>query len=513
MSCFVFPILLFNKLNKFKEFNCKELLERNQNITTHNTEEKIDGNFISQIIYNNFTNVPAINLKIQNVSNTNNGYLHINLITSLIDNTIKVFEISFSDNINNNSYINLLLKYSINAHITRISDIIFLNDNLIGSISLDQSMKIWDTNKCKLINLPILLKEKNQKINKYNFENIHDSNVGIKSNNNIQDKKSQNKIFPIFTKILNESIYSQSFALSNEFLKNFSNFFANLKQLKNEYKDRNDKELIIKLNNMYLECLYQSPKDNSIDKNNLDYFIFIYSEFDQINRVSILELIKYELFKNFSYDNGKYNLKNMQIIFCLIMYLLIFSSNKNDLISITVFLQKIKNKIEIIYNENISRELIVKSEDAIQNPVLEGNKKFYSDILNRINFILDLLLINSSIISQENTSNSKITDGLKELNEILFNDLPSRRHFFDLILKGKYDQIDKLIDENNLFIENIFLCKLKCNTDFKNKNDLINQIEDYREKLNKFSSYIYSKQIYQAQKCQNVITILSNYYN
>lgn len=481
--------------------------------------KNLNNNLFSQKIFKNFSNVPAIELKVFNNENNDKNNLKINIIASLVDNTIKYFELII-DNHDfldiDKSYLNL--KYSINAHIAKIQDITFISETNFASISSDQSLKIWDVNKCKLIDLPIL--NINQNIEKFTkSKNLKEvmNNKNLDSNNLQKDKKNSTKIFPVFTKIVNEAIFSQSYASSNDFINNFTNFYEKLKEKKNSINQNNDlndlkiyeKEKIIE--DLYLEFL---PNINqpigSFDKKYLDYLIFTFCEIKLVNKNMSYFLIKYELMKNFN-ENMKINSKNMQSLFCLAVYLFIFSSDNISEDIQQIFL-KIKIKIQSAMAESDTKNILI--EDNNNNIQNENNPKFYSNLINKVNAIIDYFNVEVKIITENKTINmcERRGEKLLELNKKIFCDVPLRAKYFEHIINKEYKEADFMLEENELYFENLILEKIIDNSE---KNLSIKIEMDYfkfREKLNKFRAYIYSKQIYQAQKCQAVINVLNDFY-
>jgi len=512
---------IFNYINEIERSTIEAVEVSNVNSDFNNKnylEKNSSKQVLWQINYKNFSNVPALHLKIFQQPNLTEGKKSIiNIITSQIDNSIKYFEFSFNDeSIFEFNKANLVLKYSINAHIAKIQEINFLTKTKIASLSYDQSMKIWDITKCKIIDLPILMNiatNKNTKsINKDKDSNFPHNNNKKNFDNRLdesnKDKKLTNKIFPIFTKIVNDAIYSQSYSNCNEFINNLTNFYDNLKQIKNTMDDNYQEKNI---ENYYKEFLPNLKSDDLIEKNILDYYIFIFSEVDSINHKTIIDLIKFEYFKSFN-ENTKINSKNMQVLFCLLFYIFIFAENFYfEFESSLKLLNKLKIKIELLINEcNDDRKHRDGETDTNFN---ENNTKYLLNLLIKLESIIQFIdnEFNIHKCNQEINNQESKTDKLLQLIEFIFNDFILRGQFFELLLKKKFEEAEVLLDDNELYFENIFLSKLLCHTDksysFGNKSFI-----KFKEKLNKFRAFIYTKQIYQAQKCQAVINILNNYY-
>jgi len=479
-----------------------------------------ENQLISQIFITNFSNVPAIHLKaIFTENHINLDKSKINIITSLVDNSIKYFEMVLDSNILSEFETSILtLKYSINAHIAKIQDIIFLSELNIASLSYDQSLKIWDINKCKLINIPIL-NNNNQKIfSKLNTEIEKNNKICQISSDSLSEKKNLNKIFPVFTKILNDAIFSQSYASCNEFVKCYTDFYEKLKYKMKEWKNIEDDNISVLdmeqiFANFYTEFLpiLNESSNCLLNKKNLDYLIFTFSELNWINKKSTYFLIKYEFVNNFN-DDAKINAKNLQSFFALIFYLFIFSS-KEDLDDISKIILKIKIKIQKANWDFDKKQKLDRENNFIfQN---ENTKKFSSNSLMKIESIIKFYNHYMGISQNDMTSNiDQIRlKNLLELNIFVFNDIPLRAKFFELLINKKYHEADAILEDNDLFFENLLLTKL-IDSDvsyniFKSNENFCRFIE----KLNKFRTFIYSKQIYQAQKCQSVLNILQDIHN
>jgi hypothetical protein len=491
------------------------------NIRKNDRTDNYDKNcFLSQKFYKNFSNVPANDIKIFYLDSNDRNKIKISIIASLIDNSIKYFELILDDsNLSDHQTSNLNLKFSINAHISKIQDIIFISETIIASVSYDQSLKIWDMNKCKLIDLPILNNNNDNNFSKFNPVKENSKMKNAISNDSLSGKNKINKIFPIFTKVVNEAIYSQSYASSNEFINNFSSFYLKLNnkiiEIKKDNLNNNISNFEIErlIGNLYIEFIpiLNESSSYNIDKKDLDYLIFTFSGINSIDKKIIYYLIKYELIKNHN-DIVKINTKNMQTLFCLIFYIFIFNFNTNLNELYQIFL-KIKIRIQTALQEYETKQ----KENQENNPIIhnENNPRFYSNLLNKVNFIIKFIDNEIKMFQDDNINNIEESrfKNLINFNEIIFNDLPLRAKFFELLINNKYKEACLMLEENELYFESLILTKLVNNEESNNRLNFNNNYLVFKDKLNKFRAFIYSKQIYQAQKCQSVINILNEIYN
>lgn len=457
-------------------------------------------NTIRHSNYKNFSNILCNSIKSFQLKNQTRKNLiplediRFMLIASLIDNSLKIFEIELMLQ-SENFEIKLTLKFSINAHISRIQDISILSENKIASLSNDQSLKIWDLSKCKPINLPILSKNHSQY--------IQTSNICEKDS-----KKKYENIFPAFNKIINEAIYTQSFQSCNEFVGNFNEIYKNLKLLKenlnfnNDLTATNDKSIGI-VTKFFNEIFEKHLKgDHIIDKKSLDYFIFLFCESWEINRYSVKLLIDYELSKTFS-EIKNLNLKTLSIIITLCIYFFIFfPDGKFDIIE--NYLVKLKAIIEV---------KVRTTENKLDKVSQFNSKNTSNDDLNHeiykiklfINFISNFKFVGGS-------KSSNYFKELKDVIEKIYDGKNIRKKFFELLLDDKLNEAKQILYDNELYIELIILSKLRIFEQICQKDNKIHY-HDFKKQIENFRIFIYNKQIYQAQKCQNIINVLDNYFN
>jgi hypothetical protein len=204
----------------------------------------------------NITNVP-INI----VSTFKNGPCLISIAQS--DNLIKVYELIINEE---QEIFSLYLRYSINAHVNKITNLIWIDVVTLVSSSMDHSVKLWNTSMCKHLNLPyteIKLKENNKK------EDTHKMKITLVN--------SINKLNSI-------CLYQQSFKASDEFVNYFIMFYSELKNL-GENKDKDIESIELNFYNKNFEKLSSFP----------DFLIFSLFKSDQVNFLIAKQIIQLEI--------------------------------------------------------------------------------------------------------------------------------------------------------------------------------------------------------------------------
>jgi hypothetical protein len=380
--------------------------------------------------------------------------------------------------------------------------------------------------------------KENQNQYKYQYQNQNQNeNEQIKEHENKIKNKNENKykLFTLFKKI--------PYFIS-DFLTNQQKININLSKIKDEdndkYKDKDkDKEKEKEEGEKEEEEIDINEKNEEIDnkiksKEFLDYFIFIFSEKTQ-NKNSVFYLIKFELNSLFT-EKTKCQIKNIQILLNLIFYVLIFfTKEKNKL-------KDIKN-ILIFIKEKLNKE---EKENQKENPINKNQpKNFYFS--SKIKLEIYLNFIDKYLYT--NFDDFIYIDELKKIKKDIFNDCINRENFFSLILDFEIKSALDILIENELILEAILLLKLidpfsfSFSFSFKslfplNLNlNLNNEVKDYEnfyfnnynnlnfedfyidkifyflKLIEKFIGFLYIKQIYQAQKCQNVVKIYKEFFN
>jgi hypothetical protein len=144
---------------------------------------------LTVLFFKGFTNSVISSIAVLKEYCIKDDQLLIRFAVSHIDGVIKVYEIVLG------TQLKLLLRYSINAHLSRITEILWLGNSTIASISLDHSLKLWNILLCKDVDL--LIEHRN--------------------NTHIDNKPDSHKLVNNFIKINSSCLFQQSYKASQAF--------------------------------------------------------------------------------------------------------------------------------------------------------------------------------------------------------------------------------------------------------------------------------------------------------
>jgi hypothetical protein len=165
----------------------------------------------TELLFTGFTNSVVSGLSVLKEYCIKDEKLFLRLAICQIDGVIKVYEITLEEQLK------LILRYSISAHLGRVNEVCWLNHFTITSTSIDHSLKLWNVNLCK--DLDLLVEHKN----------IH-----------MDNKPDSHKMTNSFTKINSIYLFQQSYKASQHFIVLFEKVYTEYSS--DKVRDINDIE-------------------------------------------------------------------------------------------------------------------------------------------------------------------------------------------------------------------------------------------------------------------------------
>lgn len=373
-------------------------------------------NCVQELIVNNFNQKKCKTFKINHKHNSNN-IAHI--LSEFSDGIIRINEFHFTKKNNTIDSFKLVLKYNIKIHYNSIIDSIFLDSHSIASTANDHSLKLWNLNSCKDLNL---VTDFNSNINTENIKPSIEKIVNTKTNSN------NNVANTIFNKINSVCFYQQSNKNSEEFLKQFEEFYKNT-------------DLIFPTN---------------IEEFHLDFYIFSYINKSEENFISA------EILINKEFNN------------CL-------ESNSFKSFNSLLFLSQLGRKFDINFNlkGNSFENLLNEKINNLTNSSQIVNSFKYENLLE----IMNLINLSKSYLDENRGLYQKLLD--KFSNENFSNKL------FIILLNTLLENYEEAIStclNCNLYVEGIIIFKLTRNTNFTLYNQILAKFQKFLSQKNIFQA-------------------------
>jgi hypothetical protein len=276
----------------------------------------------TELNFKGFSNCVITCLTVLKEYSLHNEQMVIRLAISQQDGVIKIYEAVLEN------YLKLILRYSINAHYGRITELAWLGTHTICSTAFDHSLKLWNINLCKDLDLL----------------------VEYKDNAYLDFKKETVKLTNNFIKASSLSLFQQSYKLSEEFLANF-------------------------------EKAYSSENDLNVLTDDIEINLFSLYKDTGVNFITASKVLLFELTSSVENSNLNKTLLNIVNLALYCKYFSIDSFNEG------VFIEKLTDRLNItnaphglIKIENIA--------DILQHySDLDYLSEKYSNIL-KINFCI-----------------------------------------------------------------------------------------------------------------------------
>jgi len=339
-------------------------------------------NYVQELVINNFNQKKCRALKINKVLYSNNI---VHMLSEYTDGILRINEFHFTKKNNTIDSFKLVLKFNIKIHLNSIIDSIFLDPHSIASTANDHSLKIWDLNSCKDLNL----------VTDFNNNITTESNKPLIAKVNTL-KTSSNNNLTLFNKINSICFYQQSNKVCEEFLSQFEEF--------NKNYDSNFTKLGEFSLDFYIFSYFNSSEQNfnsaeilikkelnfSLESNSFKSFnslLFLYQlgmKFDidfDFKENSFTNLLNEKLNKmsNLNQATSSFKYENFLEIFSLIN---LTNSNLQE------NKETLKNLMSKFSNENFSNKLVL----ILFNTLLDNYEEAISSCINCNMFIEGILL-------------------------------------------------------------------------------------------------------------------------
>jgi hypothetical protein len=387
-------------------------------------------NYVQEIVINNFNQKKCKALKINKVLYSNN-IAHI--LSEYTDGILRINEFYYTKKNNTIDSFKLVLKFNIKIHLNSIIDSIFLDSHFIASTANDHSLKIWDLNSCKDLNLVTdFNNDMTTEINKPLIAKVN--NVKAGSNNNLT----------LFLKINSICFYQQSNKVCEEFLMQFEEFYKNSdSNLSTNGEFSPDFYIFSYFNSSELnfnsaEILIKKEFNFCLESNSFKSFnslLFLYQlgmKFDidfNFKQNSFTNIMNEKLNKmtNSNQSISSFKYENFLEIFSLINL-----TNSNLLENKEI----LKNLLSKFPNENISNKLVL----ILFNTLLDNYEEAISSCINCNMFIEGIVLFKLT----KNTDFNLFNQILNKFQKFL-----SQKNIFQAIKCQKVIEIlNKYINKN-----------------------------------------------------------------